>query len=127
MASAILFLFSASIMIFQISFSKTASAGTSLINGIASKILFRDGEDNFINSVSVNGGVISQIAIQLPVGYTDYISKKIWQTDGTNIFCTALKTVGGITQTKIIFKTDMNGGNPIFIATYKDIDELFIY
>ena len=128
MASAVLFLFSASIMIFQKSFSKTASAGTSLINGIASKILFRNGEDNFINSVSVNGGAISQIAIQLPLGYTDYVSKRIWQTDGANIFCTASKSFGGTTpSTKIIFKTDMNGGNATFIATYKDIDELVIY
>jgi hypothetical protein len=47
MASTVLFLLSASIMMFQISFSKTASAGTSLINGIASKILFRDGETLF--------------------------------------------------------------------------------
>ncbi len=128
MASAVLFLFSASIMMFQISCSKTANAGTSLINGTASKILFRDGGENFMNSVSVSGGAISQITIELPVGYTDYVSKKIWQTDGTNIFCTASKSFGGTTTpTKIIFKTDMNGGNSKFIATYKDIDELFIY
>jgi hypothetical protein len=76
-ASAWLFLFSASNMLFQISAAKIASAETSLINGIASKILFRD------------GGAISQITIQLPVGYTDYLSKKIWQIDGVNICCAA--------------------------------------
>jgi hypothetical protein len=66
-ASAALFFFSTSIMIFQISCSKIASAGASIISGNASKILFADGNGNFINSVSVNGVAISQITIQLPV------------------------------------------------------------
>ncbi len=126
MASTILFMFSTSILLFQISFSKDANATNNIINGTASKIIFAYDTDNFAKTVSKSVGTVGQITIQLPNGYKDYSNIKSLQTDRTNIYCSAIKSTG-TGANHILFKTDMNGGSLAFIATYKDIDQVLIY
>ena len=115
MASAVLFLFSASIMMFQISCSKTASAGTNGLSGTASKIVYFE-RDNTPNSTKLyiknsdGTGLSSVINVSLPSSYTSLDNNSV-STDGTNIYLIAYKT-----GSSCIFRCDMNGASPKIIT-----------
>ena len=121
MASAVLFLFSASIMMFQISCSKDANAGTSLINGTASKIVYLDNNRTTIYIKNADGtGTTTSINITLPSGYTlKQDGDTDLSSDGNHIYFIAYGTK------KSIFRCDMNGANVTKLTSETDISGIF--
>ncbi len=127
MASATLFLFSTSIMLFQISCSKDANAGTTISNGIASKIIYlgkTTGSQAKIYIKNADGtGATTTLSPTLPNGYlietgddTDVNS------DGTYVYFSGVKTnSSGVGFTNAIFRCDLNGSNPIQLTTESDV------
>ena len=127
MASAVLFLFSASIMMFQISCSKTASAGTSLINSSASKILFYT-KQGMIGIKNADGtGTTSIISPTLPSGFTlKSDGDADLNSDGTHIFFLAnSSTSSGTFLGRKIFRCDLSGNNVIQVVSDNDVEGIF--
>jgi hypothetical protein len=121
MASAALFLFSTSIMIFQISCSKTASAGTSIINGTASKIVFYT-KQGMIGIKNADGtGITSIISPTLPSGFTlKSDGDTDINSDGTHIFFVANSSTG-----RKLFRCDLSGNNVLQVVSDNDVEGVF--
>lgn len=122
MASAVLFLFSASIFMFQLSCSKTANAGTFGTSFNATKLLCYEGLEGLFK-VDISNGAKSTFIPILPSGYSDYKIGDVMTVDNSNIFFSASKPVGTSKNT-IIFKTDFNGQNPVLIFQQRDVDAI---
>ena len=105
MASAVLFLFSASIMMFQISCSKTANAG---ISGTTSqgKIISVKSTSTGIVQVISTSGTKQDIALMLPSGLNE-VSDKYFACDGTYIWTLARNQTTSLTFQLLTF--DMSG------------------
>ena len=121
MASAALFLFSTSIMIFQISCSKTASAGTSINNGTASKIVFYT-KQGMIGIKNADGtGTTSIISPTLPSGFTlKSDGDTDINSDGTQIFFVANSSTG-----RKLFRCDLSGNNVLQVVSDNDVEGVF--
>lgn len=108
--SATLFLFSASIFMFQLSCSKDANAGGSGGSGSFSqgKVLIYKSNNSF--TIFDKNGTQTIVNITLPNGYVN-ITKNGIATDGNNIWFRASKpnTVGGNEISLMI--CDINGNN----------------
>jgi hypothetical protein len=123
MASAALFLFSTSIMIFQISCSKTANAGTLGTNFNATKLLCYEGLEGLFK-VDISNGAKSIFIPNLPSGYLDYkVQSSVMTVDNSYVYFIASKPVGSSKNT-IVFKTDFNGQNPVLIFQQRDVDAI---
>jgi hypothetical protein len=121
MASAVLFLFSASIMMFQISCSKTANAGTSLINGTASKIVYYTKQIKIGIKNADGTGTTSIISPILPSGYTLKVDGDTdIASDGTHIFFVANSSTG-----RKLFRCDLSGNNVIQVVSDNDVEGVF--
>ena len=116
MASAVLFLFSASIMMFQLSCSKTANAGTTLTTGVASKIIYQsDGSAGFYIKNADGTGSTTNIKPSLPSGYFLSTSGEgpAIQSDGTYVYFFGANS----SNQDALFRCDMNGLNVIRLTT----------
>jgi hypothetical protein len=108
--SATLFLFSASILMFQISCSKDANAGNSGGSGIMSQgkvlILKSSAQGSSQFATIDKNGIETIITPNLPAPYS-YISKNRYTTDGNTIYFVAI----GANVTSSLFTCDINGSN----------------
>ena len=125
MASAVLFLFSASIMMFQISCSKTASANN-LGGASAGKMIYL-GDQNKIYIKNVDGtGSTTILNIVLPSPYTTI--KTGGETgvfsDGNYIYFRA-NDLSSSGSPRTIFRCNMQGQNVTKLTNEADISGVF--
>jgi hypothetical protein len=116
MASAVLFLFSASIMMFQISCSKTASAGTNSTNSTFTKVFTQYYE--VVKSYNISGTSTGSFTVTKPSNYPN-IALRLVGADNINLFFSG-KPIGSPISTinpQVFFKTNHSGGNPTIIIT----------
>jgi hypothetical protein len=116
LSSLALFLFSASIFMFQLSCSKDANAGGSGGAGstsLASKILYKIRNQNTICIKNADGsGNTTFVNVQMPSGYSikDSDESSI-QSDGSFIYFNARNTSNTSSWDFFVFRCDMNGNN----------------
>ena len=121
MTSAVLFLFSASILMFQISCSKTANAGTNGISSNATKIAYLTNQRKIGIKNADGTGTTSIITPILPTGFTlKYDGDTDINSDGTHIFFLATSPTGSS-----IFRCDLSGNNVLQVVSDNDIDGIF--
>ncbi len=118
MGSIILFLFSLSILIFQVSCSKT-TAQQNQPNAVTqlNKIVFNQqgGTGSGFYIMNYDGTSRTAINITLPVGYTRTLpNAPVMSPDGTKLFIVATYTGGDYSRS--IFSCDINGSNVVQIA-----------
>ena len=126
LSSLALFLFSASIFMFQLSCSKDANAGGS--GGSSSfsqgKILINKDDKSFV--IIDKNGTQTIVNITLPNGFI-YISDNGYTTDGNNIWFRAGKPTGssgatGPTTSWDLMICDMNGNNVKIVTNISGFD-----
>jgi len=111
LASATLFLFSASILMFQLSCSKDANAGNSGGSGTHGQgkiLILKTTQTPSQFSIIDKNGTETIITPNLPAPY-NRISDKNYATDGNIIFFEAFD--GNTGDNSSLFSCDMNGGN----------------
>ncbi len=130
--SATLFLFSASIFMFQISCSKDANAGNSGGSGInsISKIIYYGGNTpNNPSKIYIKNadgtGTTTIISPSLPSGFDIYAGDLDIHSDGTYIYFSARKLSSQGTTERFLFRCDMNGLNSTQLTSETDIKGSF--
>jgi hypothetical protein len=127
MTSAVLFLFSASIMMFQISCSKTANAGNTSINNTASKIVYLTKQGKIGIKNADGTGTTSIITPILPSGFalkTD--GDTDIDSDGTHIFFVVnSSTSSGTFLGRKLFRCDLSGNNVLQVVSDNDVEGPF--
>lgn len=116
MASAVLFLFSASIMMFQISCSKTASAGTNSTNSTFTKVFTE--YYGALKNYDISGTSTGSFTVTKPLNYPN-IQLRLVGADNSNLFFSG-KPIGSPISTstpQVFFKTNQSGSNPTIILT----------
>ena len=120
LTSAVLFLFSASILLFQISCSKTANAGTNAITSTATKIIYKDRTTDkiYIKNANSTGGTTT-LNIILPNGFKIMTADEVsLHSDGNHIYFMASQA----NETNMtVFRCDMNGSNVAQLTTEANI------
>ena len=126
LSSLALFLFSASIFMFQLSCSKDANAGGSGGAGstsLASKILYKIRNQNTICIKNADGsGSATFINVQIPSGFKfDDSDENSIQSDGSFIYFTLSNTT---MSEYFVFRCDMTGGNVKQLSYESNIIEM---
>jgi hypothetical protein len=124
MASATLFLFSTSIMLFQMSCSKDANAGTNSYLSQGKMLTVKNTTPPTLQIVSTDG-TKKDIGISLPNGLTN-INKDYLACDGTNIWFQAYKWSGTSSSNLTLITCDMNGGNVKSLGSYVVDGDVFV-
>ena len=122
MSSAVLFLFSASIMMFQISCSKTANAGNNTSAGGGNNVIWiqnESGQNITFRTMNVNDGSFKDINMTLPSQFNQ-TGEKFLACNGSLIIFTAFKS--GLAGSQKICTCDMNGNN---VKTYNNFSDNF--
>jgi hypothetical protein len=126
MASAVLFLFSASIMMFQISCSKTANAGTGGSAASGNNVIWIQneiGQNITFRTMNVNDGTFKDINMTLPSQF-DQTAEKFLACNGNLIIFAAFKS--GSSGSQKICTCDMNGSNiKVYNNFSDDYSDLF--
>jgi Tol biopolymer transport system component len=108
---------------FQISCSKTANAGTSLINGTASKIIYKDRTTDKIYIKNADGtGSAKTLNIVLSSGFKIMSSDEVsLHSDGDHIYFMASQA----NETNMtVFRCDMTGSNVTQLTTEANISKV---
>jgi hypothetical protein len=111
--STTLFLFSASILMFQISCSKDANAGNSGGSGTMSQgkvLILKSNNNTFQFAIIDKNGLETIINLNLPTPYSQ-IDQDEYTTDGNIIFFKAYDMTNPNDPNGALFTCDMNGGN----------------
>lgn len=121
MSSAVLFLFSASIFMFQLSCSKTANAGNTSITSKASKIVYYTKQSQIGIKNADGTGSTSIISPILPSGFTLKTDGDTEiNSDGTHIFFVANSSTG-----RKLFRCDLSGNNVLQVVSDNDVEGVF--
>lgn len=123
MSSAVLFLFSASIFMFQLSCSKTANAGNNVSATAGNNIIWiqnESGQNITFRTMNVNNGSFKDINLSLPSQF-DNTGEQFLACNGSLIIFTAFKS-GSSSISQKICTCDMNGNN---LKIYDNFDDRF--
>ncbi len=120
MASATLFLFSTSIMLFQISCSKDANAGTNGTTSGGNNVIWiqnESGQNITFRTMNVNDGTFKDINMTLPSQF-DQTNEQFLACNGNLIIFAAFKS--GSSGSQKICTCDMNGSNIKVYSSFND-------